>query len=98
MLHQQVCRVPPVVAEPTPEPAAYLLNPLSTTGTGILLAAVLAGLLLEFSPAELLCAYGRTCRRVRLSLITVAAMLSLGYVTRYAGLDATMGLAFARTG
>jgi len=35
---------------------------------------------------------------VRLSLVTIAAMMALGYVTRYGGLDATMGLAFAQTG
>src|SRR5215218_7928463 len=36
--------------------------------------------------------------RVRISLLTIAAMLALGYTTRYAGIDATMGLALARTG
>ncbi len=32
------------------------------------------------------------------SLLTIAAMLALGFSTRYAGLDTTMGLAFASTG
>jgi lactate permease len=32
------------------------------------------------------------------SLVTIAAMLALGFTTRYSGLDATMGLAFGRTG
>jgi lactate permease len=40
----------------------------------------------------------RTLYRVRWSLLTIAAMLAIGYTTRYAGLDASMGLAFAKTG
>jgi len=36
--------------------------------------------------------------KVRFSLLTIAAMLAIGFMTRYAGLDATMGLAFSRAG
>jgi lactate permease len=93
-----VYRVPPVVAQETAEPAVFTFNWLTFTGTGIFAAAVVSGLLMGFSPRRLARAYGRTLKRVRFSLLTVAAMLSLGYVTRYAGLDATLGLAFARTG
>lgn len=42
--------------------------------------------------------YLKTLVQVRYSLITIAAMLALGYVTRYSGADATLGLALARTG
>jgi lactate permease len=93
-----VFRVPPVVPRSAPEAAVFTFNGLSFTGTGIFVAAVLSGLLMGFSPVKLLRAYGRTLKKVRFSLLTVAAMLSLGYVTRYSGLDATLGLAFARTG
>ena len=97
-LDRLVFRVPPVVAVRAAEPAVFVLSGLSFTGTGIFAAAVVSGLLMGFSPAQLVKAYGRTLKRVRFSLLTVAAMLSLGYVTRYSGLDATLGLAFARTG
>ena len=97
-LDMLVFRVPPVVARSTAEPAVFSWNALSFTGTGIFAAAILAGLAMSFTPLQLLRVYGRTLRRVRFSLFTVAAMLSLGYVTRYSGLDATLGLAFARTG
>jgi len=53
---------------------------------------------MRFSPWTLITEYGRTIWTVRLSLVTIAAMLGLGTLTRYAGLDATMGLAFASTG
>ena len=97
-LDRLVYRVPPVVAAETAEAAVFSFNWLSFTGTSIFAAAVVSGLLMGFSPRRLARAYGRTLKRVRFSLLTVAAMLSLGYVTRYAGLDATLGLAFARTG
>jgi lactate permease len=97
-LDKLVYRVPPVAAKDTAESAVFTFNWLSFTGTGIFAASVLSGLLMSFKPRELLLAYGKTLKRVRFSLFTVAAMLSLGYVTRYSGLDATLGLAFARTG
>jgi lactate permease len=97
-LDRLVYRMPPVVPMEAAEPAVFTFNWLSFTGTGIFVAAVLSGFLMGFSPRRLIRAYGRTLKRVRFSLLTVAAMLSLGYVTRYSGLDATLGLAFARTG
>jgi lactate permease len=97
-LHHMVQKTPPVVAEPHTEAAVYSLNLLSATGTGILLAAVVAGLLMGYSPVRLLREYGRTFWVIRYSLLTIAAMLALGFVTRYSGTDATLGLAFAQTG
>ena len=43
-------------------------------------------------------AYGETLRVVSYSLITISAMLTSGTLTRYSGIDATLGLAFAGTG
>jgi lactate permease len=97
-LHNLVQRVPPVVARPTAEPAVYNLNWLSATGSGILVAALTAGFVMGYRPRELARVYGDTLKMVRHSLITIAAMLALGFTTRYSGLDATLGLAFARTG
>lgn len=98
LLHNAVQRAPPVVAAPKAEEAVFVLNWLSATGTALFLAAVVSGLLLGLRPRRLLGIFGRTLRRVRLSLVTIAAMLALGFTTRYGGLDATMGLAFASTG
>jgi lactate permease len=97
-LHLAVVRVPPVVPRPEPEPALFNLNVLSASGTGILLAAIAAGLALGLSPGKLARLYGRTLARVRLSLITISAMMALGFTTRYSGSDTTLGLAFASTG
>ena len=97
-LHNLVQRVPPVVAAPKPEPAVFNLNWLSATGSGILVAALVAGLVMGYRPRELARAYWTTLKLVRFSLLTIAAMLAIGFTTRYSGLDATLGLAFARTG
>jgi lactate permease len=93
-----ISRVPPVVPTPHPEAAVYVLNWLSATGTGIFVAAIIAGFVMRYSPVELARAYWRTIVLVRYSLLTIAAMLALGFTTRYSGLDATLGLAFAQTG
>ena len=97
-LHLAVLRAPPVVRATTPEEAIFVLNWLSATGTALLLAGVIAGILLGLRPAALVRVFLDTLRRVRLPLVTIAAMLALGFVSRYAGLDTTMGLAFASTG
>jgi lactate permease len=95
---QLINRMPPVVPKPTPEAAVFTLNWLSATGTGIFLAALLAAAALRIRPREVAMAWWATLTRVRFSLLTVSAMMALGFVTRYSGLDAAMGLAFARTG
>lgn len=93
-----VNRMPPVVPQPSPERAVYTFNWLSFTGTGIFLSALLSSFIMGFKLKEIAYAWWSTLKRVRFSLLTVAVMLSLGFLTRYSGLDATMGLTFARTG
>ena len=97
-LDKMVQRVPPVVARATAEPAVFVFNWLSATGTAILVAAIITGFALRYRPGELLRHYGRTLVIVRHSLLTIAAMLALGYTTRYSGEDAILGLAFAHAG
>jgi len=98
-LHQAVQRVPPVApAGAKPEAAQFRLNVLSATGTGILMAAMAAGLTMGFRLRDLATTYLEAVWRIRLSLLTIAAMLALGHVTKYSWADATLGLALARTG
>src|SRR5262249_5150096 len=83
-----VQRVPPVVAAPQNEPAVFSFNVLSATGPAILVAAVLGGLFLGYTAKGLVRAYVATLGIVWRSLVTISAMLAIGYVTRYSGLDA----------
>jgi lactate permease len=97
-LHKVVQKMPPVATRPTAEAAVYTLNWLSATGSGILVAAVISGLVMGYKVRELFAVYWATLKIMRFSLLTIAAMLALGYTTRYSGLDSTLGLAFANTG
>jgi lactate permease len=97
-LDHLVLRMPPVVPAATAEAAIYTFNWLSATGTGIFVAALLAAAVMGHRPREALRVYRDAFGIVKLSLLTIAAMLALGYLTRYAGLDAILGLAFARAG
>ena len=97
-LDKLINKVPPVAAKPTPEGAVFGFTYLSFTGTGMLIAAIIAGFLAGFSPAKMIAEYGRTIRLCAISLITISAMLAIGTLTRLSGIDATLGLAFAATG
>ena len=97
-LHNMVLKAEPIVHKPTPEAAKFVFNWVSATGTALLLTGIFAGLLLGLKPKQLLEYYLHTLKRVRFSLLTIAAMLALGFTTRYSGSDASMGLAFAATG
>jgi len=97
-LHNAIYRAVPVVAKPTPEAARYDFNWLSATGSSCFLAAIVSGLLLGLSPMRLMKIFGHTVSRMRLAMVAISFMLGLGYVTRYSGLDAVLGLAFTRTG
>ena len=97
-LHNLIQRVPPVVLKPAAEPAVFILNWITASGTGILVAAILSGFVMGFGPLQMIRQYGKTLYKVRFSLLTISAMMAIGFMTRYSGLDATMGLAFAKTG
>lgn len=72
--------------------------PVSSTGTAIFLAAIVSGLLLGVSPKGLAATLGRTVWRLRSAIAAILCMLALGYVTKFSGMDAVLGLAFTRTG
>ena len=80
------------------ETATFTLNWLSATGTAILLAAWVSALFLRVRPREAATVAWRTVAQLRWPLVTIALMLALGDVTHYGGTDATLGLAFTRTG
>ena len=97
-LHNMINKVAPVVPTPTKEAAVFSFTYLSFTGTGMLIAAIIAGLIMGLSPGRIISEYGRTIKLCAISLITISAMLAIGTLTRLSGVDATLGLAFAATG
>jgi lactate permease len=106
-LHNKVSRDKPVVGKdpktgnykpPTPEGARFPFIWLSATGTGCFLAAIVGGLIRGVSPAKLMKIFGHTVYRMRFAILAISCMLGLGFVTRYSGTDAVLGLAFTHTG
>jgi lactate permease len=97
-LHKQISRVSPVVPKPEIEPAVYDFGWLAGTGSGIFLAALVSSVWLRISPLQVLRIFFNTCYKMRWPLFTIACMLAIAYTTRYSGMDATMGLAFTKTG
>jgi lactate permease len=98
-LHGLVQRMPPV-AQPgaAPETARFVINWLSASGTGVFVAALLTGLVLQLSGAQWKEAIGRTARRLLIPILVIGQVLGLGFLTRYSGTDAVLGLAFTGAG
>ncbi len=98
-LHNLVQRVPPIApANAKPEGAVFSINWLSASGTGVFLAAVLSGLALGLNAAQWREAATRTARRLLIPILVIAQVLGLGFLTRYSGTDAVIGLAFTHAG
>jgi lactate permease len=97
-LHNLVTRVPPVVPRPTPEEARMNLNFLALPGTAIFLAAFIVCPFLGLSYRKSWSVLCRSMVQLAPSLLAVSFMVGLAYVTRYSGMDATIGLSLTRTG
>ncbi len=98
-LHQLVQRMPPVAPlNAKPEGARFVINWLSAAGTGVVFAAILTGLTLKLSPAQWKQAVTYTLRRMTIPVLVICQVLGLGFLTRYCGTDAVLGLAFTSAG
>jgi len=102
-LHLKVAKGEAVTGHATPEDkdreeAKLDIIPIVATGTAVFFAAVLSGFLLGVGPVEQVRILGGTIRRLVPAMVAILAMLSLGFVTKYSGMDAVLGLAFTRTG
>jgi L-lactate transport len=97
-LHNQIVRVPPVTASPSPYAAVFAFNWLSASGTACLLATLATALFLRVKPLEVVKAYTFTFNQLKFAMITIAAMLGLAYLMNYSGMTSTLGLALASSG
>ncbi len=98
-LHNLVQRMPPVAPiNAKPEAARFTINWLSAAGTGVFVAAILSGLVLKLNPTQWKDAFVRTLRRMAIPVLVIGQVLGLGFLTRYAGTDAVLGLAFTGAG
>ena len=97
-LHNQIMRVAPVVAKPTPYGANYTLNFLSASGTSCLFAVFASAIVLGVSPGKLAKWTAMTAKQLAMPMVTIASVVGLAYVMNYSGATATLGLVIAGTG
>jgi lactate permease len=97
-LHNAVLRMPPVVPNPTPEPAIMDLNVLSLPGTAVFVVAFLSALMMGMRVSQALSLLWRTLRQLTPSMTAIVFMVGLAYVTRYSGMDTILGLSMTHTG
>ncbi len=97
-LHEQIARDRPVVDLRKNEEAVFEFNWLSATGTSIVLAAAASAVWMRVGWRLFLQVFLRTLHQMRWPLVTIACMLAIAFTTRFSGMDATLGLAFTKTG
>lgn len=97
-LDKMVVKMPPSVEVPTPETVVFNFTWLTYPGTGILIAAILIGLMTGFSGSTLYQEYRSTVKHIGTSVLTIMIMFAIGTLTRFAGIDTTLGLAFVSAG
>ena len=82
---------------PVAEKAEFNFAWLTAPGTAVFIAALLSMALLRMNLGQIGRVFRLTCYQMKIPIPTIACMLGLSYVTRYAGMDATLGVAFAGT-
>jgi len=102
-LHLKIAKGPAVTGHDVPQPEDYEkaqieIVPLSSTGTAVFLAAVTSGYLLGLPTSRMARLLAGTLRRMIPAIAAIVLMLALGFVTKYSGMDAVLGLAFTRVG
>jgi lactate permease len=98
-LHNLVQRMPPVApVNAKPEAAQFTLNWVSAVGTGVFVAALISGVVLGMTARQWKQAFSQTLRRMGIPVLVIGQVLGLGFLTRYAGTDAVLGLMFTSAG
>jgi lactate permease len=97
-LHGLVARVAPIVKEPAVYAASYKLDYFGAAGTALFISAILSLAIIKVKLSTALKVFGKTCKQLVYSVITIASVIGLAYVANYSGMSYTYGLAFAATG
>ncbi|HML35043.1 L-lactate permease [Sporomusa sphaeroides] len=90
-----VYRAAPIVAVPSKYAASYRMDFFSAAGTAMLISAMLSMVVLGLSPAAGVRVFKKTFNQLMYSLITLTAVLGVGFLANYSGMSYTLGLAFA---
>lgn len=97
-LHGVVYRVAPIVAQPSVYAASYKFDYFGAAGTALLISSVISIFILKISPSKAVSVFGKTCKQLVYSVITIASVIGFAFVANYSGMSFSYGLAFAATG
>jgi lactate permease len=97
-LDGNVAQTAPVVPKTTPYDAFFSTNWLSAAGTIILIGDIISLVVLRVGPGRALRVYGQSLNQLKWAILTIVAVLGLGFLLNYAGMTFTLGLAAAATG
>jgi lactate permease len=90
-----VYRTAPIVDVPTMYPASYRWDFITAPGTAVLICAIATMAILRISPSRGLKVFRATCSQLMFALVTLAAVVGIGYLANYSGISYTLGLACA---
>jgi L-lactate transport len=97
-LHDLVQRMPPITAAASPYPAMFNMNLLSAAGTACMAATFLAAICLRVNPLRFARLLIAVTRQLMPPILTISAVLAIGFLMNYCGATATLGLSFAASG
>jgi lactate permease len=98
LIDRLIIRGAPVVATPTPLDVVFRLDLVAATGTGILLAALMAIVFLRMPAKTALDTFADTLRDLRRPILSIGLVLAFAFVENYSGMSVTMALLLAKTG
>ena len=95
-----IFREKPIVKASTAYPLAFDWNFLAAAGSLVLYACLVAYLLMLIAGAKLnfFGVYWRTIKQLALPIITIAFILAIAQLMNYAGMTASLAIAFSKTG
>jgi L-lactate transport len=97
-LHGLVYRVAPIVKAPAVYAASYKLDYFGAAGTALLISSIISLFIIKVNFATAVKVFGKTCKQLVYSVITIASVIGFAYVANYSGMSYSYGLAFAATG
>lgn len=97
-LDKLVLKTAPIATDPTPIAAVFKFDPVSATGTAILISALISMAILKIKPGVALSTFKETLVELRWPILSIGMVLAFAFVTNYSGMSTTLALVLAGTG
>ncbi|PAF51632.1 L-lactate permease [Helicobacter sp. 13S00477-4] len=99
-ISEKIFKTAPIVTEgkPIADKIIFSLPLIGTTGTSILVAAILSIFILRVKLKDALNVFGNTFNEMKMPILTIGLVLAFAYISNYSGISATLALALASTG